>query len=80
MKLDVSCYEETDTLSFWDREPAQSADDIADNPLVNYNANGEAVGYTLDHAAEILLPILQPALKSRKDPTGKPSKLAKSSS
>ncbi len=59
MKLQVSYYKDTDTLSFWNGEPSSTADDVADDLLVDYNANGEAVGFTLEHAAETLLPLLK---------------------
>ena len=74
MKLKVSYYEDTDTLSFWNGERARSADDIADNLLVDYNSSGEAVGFTLEHAAEILLPILHSALKAKEEALEEPAK------
>ena len=58
MKLRISYYGDTDTLSFWNGEPASAADDVAENLIVDYDAAGEAVGFTLDHAAELLLPLL----------------------
>ena len=77
MKLRVSYYKDTDTLSLWNGVPAWSADDVADNLLVDYNADGEAVGFTLEHAAEILLPILQAATQANeeaKEDSVKPAK------
>lgn len=58
MKLRISYYGDTDTLSLWNGEPASAADDVAENLIVDYDAAGEAVGFTLDHAAELLLPLL----------------------
>lgn len=70
MKLRISYYGDTDTLSLWNGEPASAADDVADNLIVDYDAAGDAVGFTLDHAAELLLPILtaaRPAAQDGKD-------------
>ena len=58
MKLRISYYSDTDTLSLWNGVPASAADDVAENLIVDYDAAGEAVGFTLDHAAELLLPLL----------------------
>ncbi len=58
MKLRISYYGDTDTLSLWNGSPASAADDVAENLIVDYDAAGEAVGFTLDHAAELLLPLL----------------------
>ena len=70
MKLRISYYGDTDTLSFWNGEPASAADDVAENLIVDYDAAGDAVGFTLDHAAELLLPLLtaaRPAAQDGKD-------------
>ena len=74
MKLRISYYGDTDTLSLWNGEPASAADDVADNLIVDYDAAGDAVGFTLDHAAELLLPILTAARPDSKD--GKAGKKA----
>ena len=79
MKLRVSYYKDTDTLSLWNGVPAWSADDVADNLLVDYNADGEAVGFTLEHAAEILLPILQAATQANEETKEDSIKPAKAS-
>ena len=67
MKLRISYYGDTDTLSLWNGEPASAADDVADNLIVDYDAAGDAVGFTLDHAAELLLPILSAARPDAKE-------------
>ena len=67
MKLRISYYSDTDTLSFWNGEPASAAEDVADNLIVDYDAAGDAVGFTLDHAAELLLPILSAARPAAQD-------------
>ncbi len=61
MKLKVSYFKDTDTLSLWNEQPASHADDVAENLIADYNSEGDAVGFTLEHAAEILLPILAAA-------------------
>ena len=80
MKLRVSYYKDTDTLSLWNGEPAKSADDVADNLLVDYNAAGEAVGFTLEHAAELLLPLLQSAMQAMEKESEEPVNPTKTSS
>ena len=74
MKLKVAYFKDTDTLSLWNGTPAWSADDVADNLLVDYNAEGDAVGFTLEHAAELLLPVLQAAMQSSEESAEKPAK------
>ena len=58
MKLQISYYKDTDTLSFWNGQPAWSADDVAQNLLIDLDTSGSPVGLTLEHAAELLLPFL----------------------
>ncbi len=67
MKLRISYYSDTDTLSLWNGAPASAADDVAENLIVDYDAAGEAVGFTLDHAAELLLPLLTAARAAGKE-------------
>ena len=69
MQLRIAYYGDTDTLSLWNGAPASAADDVADNLIVDYDAEGDAVGFTLDHAAELLLPLLTAAKQSA--PEGK---------
>ena len=54
MKLDVYYDGETDTLSLWNGRPAAAGADVAENLTVDLDADGEAVGFTLEHASEIL--------------------------
>ena len=78
MKLRISYYGDTDTLSFWNGEPASAADDVAENLIVDYDAAGDAVGFTLDHAAELLLPILTAARAAAPDgKTGQKAEVVK---
>ena len=58
MKLDVYYDAETDTLSLWNGRPAVSGADVAENLTVDLDEDGEAVGFTLEHASEILKPVV----------------------
>ena len=58
-KLDVFYCKETDTLDIGSGHPAGYGADISENLIVNSNAEGEVVGFTLEHAAEMLLPYLK---------------------
>ena len=79
MKLRVSYYEDTDTLSLWNGEPASEADDVAENLIVDYDAEGDAVGFTLEHAAELLLPVLQAAAQSSDKASDQPKQSGEAS-
>lgn len=54
MKLNVYYDSETDTLSLWNGQPASEGADVAENLTADFDAEGEVVGFTLEHAAEIL--------------------------
>ena len=54
MKLKAQYDKETDTLSLWNGKPASEADDVAENLVVDFDNEGEVVGFTLEHAAEFL--------------------------
>ena len=58
MKLSIYYDPETDTLSLWNGQPADEGTDVADNLTADLNANGEVVGFTLEHAAEMLQSII----------------------
>ena len=59
MKLLVDYCPETDTLSLWSGRPASSGADVAENLIVDLDSEGEAVGFTLERASEVLLPLLK---------------------
>ena len=59
MKLVVDYCPETDTLSLWNGQPASSGADLSEDLVVNLDAAGTAVGFTLDNAAALLLPLLE---------------------
>lgn len=58
MKLDIYYDSTTDTLSLWNGRPANEGADVAENLIVDFGKDGEVVGFTLDHAAELLGSIL----------------------
>ena len=58
MKLDVYYDSDTDTLSLWNGQPASGGADVAENLTVDLDAEGEAVGFTLEHASEVLKEIV----------------------
>lgn len=58
MKLDIYYDSTTDTLSLWNGRPASEGADVAENLIVDFGRDGEVVGFTLDHAAELLGMIL----------------------
>ena len=54
MKLNIYYDSETDTLSLWNGQPANEGADVAENLTADFNAEGEVIGFTLEHAAELL--------------------------
>lgn len=58
MKLNIYYDSETDTLSLWNGHPASEADDVAEYLVADFNGEGDVVGFTLEHAAELLGPAL----------------------
>lgn len=50
---------DTDTLTIGNGNMAASSDEIAEGLTAHYCETGEVVGFTLEHAAELLLPRLQ---------------------
>lgn len=58
MKLDIYYDSETDTLSLWNGRPGNEGADVAENLIVDFGRDGEVIGFTLDHAAELLGPFL----------------------
>ena len=71
MKLEIAYFSYTDTLSLWNGRPASEGGDlIATGALIvnddsdggvtgdiiaDYDADGKVVGFTIEHAAELLL-------------------------
>ncbi len=60
----IDYFEQTDTLSLWNGSPAGYGWDVAEFLLAELNGasiaeGGAVVGFTLEHAAELLLPFLR---------------------
>ena len=45
---------ETDTLSIWNGIPSSEAEDVAENLVADFDDAGQVVGFTLEHASELL--------------------------
>jgi uncharacterized protein YuzE len=58
MKLSIYYDSETDTLSLWNGQPGDEGADVAENLTVDINAEGEVVGFTLEHASQLLGTVL----------------------
>lgn len=56
--LNVYYDRETDTLSLWNGRPASEGADVADNLTADFDAEGEVVGFTLEHAVDVLGSVL----------------------
>ena len=58
--LDIYYDPVSDTLSLWNGSPAGYGEMVAKHLTAESNADGEIVGMTLEHAAELLKPYLFP--------------------
>ena len=59
MELEIQYFPQTDTLYVGSAEIANEGYDIADNLIAHAKDDGELVGITLEHAAEVLTPRLR---------------------
>ena len=57
-KLNIYYDSESDILSLWNGRPASEAADVAEHLVADFDDEGEVVGFTLEHAAEMLAPFL----------------------
>ena len=62
-KLDIFYDPETDILSVWNQVPAMDADDLCEYVTVDYDYDGKVVGFTIEHAAELIMA----GMETRKD-------------
>lgn len=53
-KLEIHYDEETDTLSVWNGRPVFSSYEVQHNLLIEMDADRTPVGFTLEHALELL--------------------------
>ena len=58
MKLRISYFNDTDTLSLWNGMPASEGGDVTRDLIADYDAVGKVVGFTLEHAGKVLLDLL----------------------
>ncbi len=58
MKAEIEYIQDADSLSVWTGKPAVEADEIADGVIVDFDADGNVVGFTIEHAATLLRPML----------------------
>ena len=67
MKLSIYYDNQTDTLSLWNGQPANEGVDVAESLTSDLNVDGAVVGFTLEHAAELLEPVLDARLLESAD-------------
>ena len=65
--LDIYYDPASDTLSLWNGSPAGYGEMVARHLTAESNADGDIVGMTLEHAAELLKPLLFPESIDGKD-------------
>ena len=58
MKLRISYFNDTDTLSLWNGMPASEGGDVTRDLIADYDVVGKVVGFTLEHAGHLLLNLL----------------------
>ena len=66
MRLSIYFDSETDTLSLWNGRSASEGVDVAESLTADIDAKGEVVGFTLEHAARLLEPLLAASESSAK--------------
>ena len=70
MKLDIFYDAETDTLSLWNGVPASEAADVAEHLVADFDDDGDVVGFTLEHAGEVLKADLSALARASDDEIG----------
>ena len=66
-KLLIRYHKQTDTLVLWNGTPAGNGETVAHNLVAESNDAGEVTGIVLEHAAELLLPILSGEAAAQKN-------------
>ncbi len=80
-KLQIDYHEQSDTLWLGNGQPTPVGDDIAENVTVFFDMEmTQPNAVMIEHAAEILLPILEAAIQAKKEAKEGAVKPAKSSS
>ena len=54
----LSIYYDPETLSLWNGQPADEGADVAESLTVDLSADGNVVGFTLEHASQLLESVL----------------------
>ena len=81
MKLKISYHADTDTLWLGNGLPAPVGDDVAENVTVFFDMEEtQPNAVMIEHAAELLLSILQAAVKTPEAAVDEPAKPTKASS
>ena len=81
MKLKISYFKDTDTLWLSNGLPTPKGEDITENVTVFFDMEEtQPNGVLIEHAAEMLLPLLQSALHEEEESPDQPPKPAKASS
>lgn len=58
MKPVVKYFEDTDTLSVdLAPRPAAEAEEVAEDVIIDFDSDGNVVGFTIEHASRLLPPI-----------------------
>ena len=74
-KLEIDYHEESDTLWLGNGLSTPVGYDVAENVTVFFDMEEtQPNGVIIEHAAEILLPVLQAAMKAKEDANNKPAK------
>ena len=79
MKLKIDYHPESDTLWLGNGLPTPSGEDLAENVTVFFDDAEQPNGLMIEHAAELLLPILNAAAQSldkAADPAAQPGKVS----
>ena len=80
MKLRIAYYRDTDTLWLGNDLPTPVGEDISENVTVFFDMQRtQANGVLIEHAAELLLPILEGSVQVSEE-AGQPEKPAKAKS
>ena len=81
MKLKVSYFKDTDTLWLSNELPTPVGEDITENVTVFFDMEKtQPNGVLIEHAAELLLPVLQAATQAQEEAAEKPAQATKAAS
>ena len=80
-RLQIDYHQESDTLWLGNGLPTPVGDDVAENVTVFFDMDEtQPNAVMIEHAAELLLPILQAAMQSPEEAAEKPAKPTKAAS